>query len=410
MLEYLPLILGAIASIAAGVVAGVLYARIAPIGAGGKADPAANGKEPKGLPPARRYDYEHYQEVKRIDELGEANRQLTNLLVVTLPGLTMKINEIQNERDVPPLLGDAVTRLIIPPPELTLVFRRSAENEKELVLAHKVAERGEIPDHLRISMEEGRIGRALAKRIALDQEDYGREDHLKPIGACKADAFFTTDICAPIIYGDETLGAVSVTGFKQYNQNAKKMLIVAANLGALAIVNARMFQQIQRMADCDNLTQLYNKRYLFKRMESELENARVSGKPLSLFMFDLDNFKCYNDTNGHQAGDECLRQTGKLILSRKREKDTAARYGGEEFILILPETNKDGAYALAENVRKAIQDYQYPNEEKQPLKDVTISGGVSTYPEDGYSAELLIEHADACLYRAKQNGRNAICR
>jgi diguanylate cyclase (GGDEF)-like protein len=125
-------------------------------------------------------------------------------------------------------------------------------------------------------------------------------------------------------------------------------------------------------------------------------------------MFDIDHFKKYNDRNGHQAGDEALKATGQLLNDRRRESDTAARYGGEEFIVILPDTPKEGAYLFGESFRKIIESYPYQHGEGQPLGKVSISGGVSTFPEDGSAGNALIEAADACLYRSKEAGRNAV--
>ncbi len=398
------LVLAAIGS-AVAFLAGLVAARVFST-AEAKTSPHAVQKRSNPFPaaPPRTHDFDAWSQKKLVEELTAENAELTNLFLL-LPGLTKKINQTQRKRDVAPLLVTIVERLCIPPPPKILIFFTTQKRDELVVAAMKGYEE-KFPTNLRVGIDEGRIGLAIDKEITLDQKDYEREDR---IHASEEDKLpFKVEICAPIIHNRDVLGAVSVEGFLSYSKNAKKMLIVAANLGAGAIVTATMVQQIQHMADCDGLTQLYNKRYFFERMDEEIDKGRISGKALSIFMFDLDNFKHYNDTNGHQAGDEALKITGKLLLDRKRDTDVAARYGGEEFIVILPDTPHAGAYEFAESVRKIIESHPFPHGANQPLGKVSISGGVASYPEHGYTAQALIETADSCLYKAKQAGRNRI--
>jgi diguanylate cyclase (GGDEF)-like protein len=125
-------------------------------------------------------------------------------------------------------------------------------------------------------------------------------------------------------------------------------------------------------------------------------------------MFDIDHFKTYNDTNGHVAGDEALKITGRIVDETIRQDDVAARYGGEEFVIMLPNTDKQGAFIAAEKIRKAIESFQYPHEESQPGGRLTISGGVATFPYDARSTQDLIRCADQGLYKGKREGRNRI--
>ncbi len=120
--------------------------------------------------------------------------------------------------------------------------------------------------------------------------------------------------------------------------------------------------------------------------------------------------KHYNDTQGHQAGDEVLKLAGQILRDMVRPDDTPARYGGEEFIVILPQTPKDGAMVAAERIRAKVAEHPYSNRESQPLKVVSLSGGVATFPDDGRNGTDLIAAADAALYRAKQAGRNRVMR
>jgi len=166
--------------------------------------------------------------------------------------------------------------------------------------------------------------------------------------------------------------------------------------------------QLRQLAITDGLTGLYNYRYFKEQWNQEIIRAQRHSLSLSLIMIDIDHFKLYNDTHGHLAGDEVLRAIGHLIRSNIRKIDIPARYGGEEFAVILPETAKAPATFVAEKLRKLVEECPIPHEEKQPGGKLTISLGVSTFPDDGQSPEQLIDVADQRLYKAKQNGRNRV--
>jgi diguanylate cyclase (GGDEF)-like protein len=129
---------------------------------------------------------------------------------------------------------------------------------------------------------------------------------------------------------------------------------------------------------------------------------------LSVYLFDIDNFKNYNDTNGHLAGDKLLQELAALVQNSVRKDDIFGRFGGEEFLLILPHTNAQQAMAAADKVRLAIANHPFAFAEKQPLKRVSVSGGVAEYPHDGLDAAGLLHKADEALYLAKEQGRNRV--
>ena len=164
----------------------------------------------------------------------------------------------------------------------------------------------------------------------------------------------------------------------------------------------------QRQAFTDGLTRLANRKHLDGFLETQINYSRQTRKPCSLIMIDIDNFKHYNDANGHQLGDEVLKGVARILAKSVRSSDLAARYGGEEFCLVLPETRKDMAAVIAEKVRRAIQETAFPRADKQPLGFVSASFGVATLDEDANSPETLIKAADECLYRAKEQGRNRV--
>jgi diguanylate cyclase (GGDEF)-like protein len=125
-------------------------------------------------------------------------------------------------------------------------------------------------------------------------------------------------------------------------------------------------------------------------------------------MMDIDYFKQYNDAHGHPQGDILLKLVSNIIVDKLRDTDAVGRYGGEEFIALLPETNKEESIAIAERIRNEIENYKFPRAETQPGGRITISIGVSSYPEDGDSLERVLQSADDALYSAKNMGRNRV--
>ncbi len=167
--------------------------------------------------------------------------------------------------------------------------------------------------------------------------------------------------------------------------------------------------QAQRQAYTDALTLLPNRKHFDEFLQVQLSYSQQTNKPCTLIMLDIDNFKHFNDTHGHQLGDALLTRVGDLLQKSVRSSDLAARYGGEEFALILPETNKDMAETIAEKVRRAFEAIDIPEAKQQPLGCISASLGVASFTADAKDSASLIKWADQCLYLAKKSGRNQVC-
>jgi len=165
---------------------------------------------------------------------------------------------------------------------------------------------------------------------------------------------------------------------------------------------------LKEMALKDGLTTLYNHRYFQESLAHEIARSKRGQKPCSVVFMDVDNFKVYNDTHGHPEGDRLLKTLAHMLKSNLRSSDLAARYGGEEFVLLLPETRKDAALKIAEELRRVVEGYDFPGGEKQPLGRVSISIGVGCFPEDGCEPAELMAYADSRLYAAKHGGKNVV--
>jgi two-component system cell cycle response regulator len=159
----------------------------------------------------------------------------------------------------------------------------------------------------------------------------------------------------------------------------------------------------------DKLTGLYNHAYFKHFLEHEVKRSLRQRHPVALIMIDIDDFKYYNDTLGHLAGDEILRELGKLTRENIREVDLGARYGGEEFAVVLPNTDMKGAAEIAERIRQMINRHPFAPETNLPSRKLTVSMGVATFPSGAESSQELIQNADTALYKAKREGKNRVC-
>jgi len=339
--------------------------------------------------------------------LEAENTALSNFFLL-LPDFTKEINSRMERRAIAPLLTKISERLFAP--TQILLFQMD-DRVNTLILAQQRGLKEDVKIGFQVKVGEGRIGWVAEHKVPMDTNDFIRE--MRQSGASlevPAHFRFKTELCAPMVHEGRVLGVISVGGITKHYKYEKTLLNLIADLGSIALHNNRLFAQVQEMANSDGLTKLYNKRFFMSQLSEEIFRAEKGHYPVSLFIFDLDHFKHYNDTQGHQAGDEVLKATGQILRDMVRPDDTPARYGGEEFIVILPQTPKDGAMVAAERIRVKVAEHPYANRESQPLKVVSLSGGVATFPDDGRTGPDLIEAADAALYRSKQAGRNRVMR
>jgi diguanylate cyclase (GGDEF)-like protein len=185
-------------------------------------------------------------------------------------------------------------------------------------------------------------------------------------------------------------------------------ILTAWPLGFYVKVEGEHIEKLEQLANIDGLTELYNHRYFCETLIEKVKIGSRNNKPVSMIFIDIDYFKQYNDTYGHQKGDYVLRKIGEIIKVNVRKEDISARYGGEEFAVILPDTNEEQAIEIAEHLRKKIESTYFEGEESQPKGKVTASMGVSVYPDKARDDIELIKSADDALYRAKFFNKNRV--
>jgi diguanylate cyclase (GGDEF)-like protein len=392
-LSDLPTWIPAVAAAVVALVAGYVFARLR--SGGHKSTPA---RVDSAGSPGREMQ-------KTISRLESENLTLTNLFHL-LPEYTKKLSSRIERREIPKQIIRVIEQMFAPSQILIFLLE---ERVGKMSLVDRMGLPPDFPNQFLVGPGEGRIGSVAQSGVAMDTDDFIREKRLAGANfEVPAHFSFRIELCAPMMHDDKVRGVISVGGITRHYKNEKALLGLIADQGSIALYNHDLFTKTQEMANCDGLTKLFNKRFFLERLAGVILETGKGHHPFSVFIFDLDHFKHYNDTQGHQAGDEVLRTTSELLRSALRPEDFAARYGGEEFIVLLGHAPKEGAMEAAERIRALIAEHPFANREAQPLKVVSLSGGVATYPDDGLTSADLIAAADAALYRAKRGGRNRV--
>ena len=217
----------------------------------------------------------------------------------------------------------------------------------------------------------------------------------------------------PLGVADEgpVTGLISVArAGKPFDEAEAELFDYLARQAAVSVENVGLHEQVQRQAVTDELTGLYNHRRFQEALDAEIGRARRFDQPVGLVMLDLDNFKRINDTRGHQQGDQVLRDVAGLLREFSREIDAPARYGGEELALVLPQTDLEGAFQLAERLREGIETHDVRLIAGDGTMKITASLGVAAFPDSADDPSGLVAAADAALYDAKRAGKNKTMR
>jgi diguanylate cyclase (GGDEF)-like protein/PAS domain S-box-containing protein len=239
--------------------------------------------------------------------------------------------------------------------------------------------------------------------------------HLVPVGDSTAPCAHAvgvshTYLCVPILAQGEALGVLHLQATDAVPQlNAAELSLNTTFAGqvGLSIANIKLREALRIQSVRDVLTGLYNRRYLEEVLDREIRRAGRAAQSLGLVILDLDHFKTFNDTYGHDAGDTVLREAAALLVKNVRTEDFVCRYGGEEFVIILPTADLDGARARAERLRMKTKELTIVYQ-GQTLRMVTFSMGVAEFPRHGTTPQELMAAADAALYQAKREGRDRV--
>lgn len=254
-----------------------------------------------------------------------------------------------------------------------------------------------------VDIDKGIAGWCARERRPLFVPDVSQDHRFAP-EYDELIAFRTSSIlAAPLCCRDRVLGVMELVAGpdeRAFTEADLAILNTFADFAAIAIDNAKNYEQVQELTIADDVTRLFNARMLTRVLPLELARAQRYSKPLAVLFLDLDHFKQVNDSYGHHAGSRLLFELGEVIKQAVRRADVPVRFGGDEFVIILPETDREGAKQFAERLRRRINETHFLGEMDLDVVQ-TASFGVAIYPHDGDSQQTLLRAADAAMYRAK---------
>jgi two-component system cell cycle response regulator len=255
---------------------------------------------------------------------------------------------------------------------------------------------GDVPLDLRVPVGEGLSGRVAQSGDAV--KGFVEPGTVAGLGRAAV-------ISVPLKSNGTVIGVLDLFATDEFDDNDLATIRTFANQATVAVDNVLLHEEAQRLSITDGLTGLWNYRYFTMTVAKEIERAARFSRPLALLMLDLDHFKAVNDSFGHQRGDAVLVELAGRVRGEVRDVDTVARYGGEEFVIVLPETEGDGAAQLADRICAAVRRKPFAESGGPPVH-LTISAGGAVFPTHGLSASALLARADQALYEAKHAGRD----
>jgi diguanylate cyclase (GGDEF)-like protein len=265
----------------------------------------------------------------------------------------------------------------------------------------------EVLEGIRLAPGEG-----IAGKVALEQKPL----YVENVRDC--DFFFgevdritgsetTSVICVPLVFAGRTVGVIEVVNPRATKADALPLLSIIADYAAIAVENMRRYRKIQDLAIHDDLTGLYNTRYLYRALEEHVAEAQATGKPFSLVFMDIDNFKAVVDTYGHLKGSQTLREVGATIRACLPEEAFGVAYGGDEFVVVLKGFDREAARRKAEEIRAALSSARYLAGYGHSVS-LAASLGTATFPDDAQDVRGLLALADHAMFEIKGTGKNGV--
>ena len=339
------------------------------------------------------------------DSVGQTLKATEKRLAI-LTDVVKTANSILEPGKVVELVMEKIRQLI---PSEAWSLLMVDEEKQELVFEAALGAKGSDVASYRLKIGEGVAGWVAERGKPAIVNDVKEDRRYTP--RLDSRTRFTTRsiLCAPLVSRGRTIGVLEIINKREgkFSKADLDLLLTLVEPCAIALENAILFQRTEQLTITDDLTKLFNSRYLNLYLGREIKRCKRHGIPLSIIFLDLDGFKGINDQYGHLAGSGTLTEVGLILADGVRESDILARYGGDEFVAVLPETPASGALVIAERLRRSIEENQF-------LKDmgfaarISASFGIASYPDHALTPEALIQKADQAMYRVKEREKNGI--
>ncbi|OFV86680.1 MAG: hypothetical protein A2V74_12335 [Acidobacteria bacterium RBG_16_70_10] len=283
------------------------------------------------------------------------------------------------------------------------------EEKQDLRFEVALGAKGKDISSLRLKIGEGVAGWVAQTGRPAIVNDTARDPRFAARFDLKTQFQTRSILCAPLISRGRTIGVVEILNKLggRFTRSDLDVLMTLVEPCAIAIENAILFQRTEQLTITDDLTRLFNSRYMNVYLSREIKRCKRHGIPLSVIFLDLDGFKNINDQYGHLAGSGTLTEVGGILAQGVRESDILARYGGDEFVVVLPETPAAGALVIAERLRRAIEEHRFLEGQGFSAR-ISASFGIAAYPDHALTPEGLIQKADQAMYRVKEREKNGI--
>jgi diguanylate cyclase (GGDEF)-like protein len=338
-------------------------------------------------------------------EVGRHLKKTAQRLAI-LTDIVKTANSILEPRKVIELIMAKIQQLI---PSEAWSMLMVDEEKQELAFELALGEKGKDVSSFRIKIGEGIAGWVAQSGQPAIVNDTSKDPRFAGKFDTKTQFRTRSILAAPLISRGRTIGVVEIINKLQGKFTAAdlEILLTLVEPCAIAIENAILFQRTEQLTITDDLTKLFNSRYLNVYIGREIKRCKRHGIPLSIIFLDLDGFKGVNDAFGHLAGSRTLTEVGGILAEAVRESDIIARYGGDEFVVVLPETPASGALVIAERIRRSIELHTFLQEQGLAAR-ISASVGIASYPDHALTPEGLIQKADQAMYRVKERDKNGI--
>jgi diguanylate cyclase (GGDEF)-like protein len=324
-------------------------------------------------------------------------------IATLIPSIVRRLAE-RHPIDALPRVAVRLTKELFKTAQVVLAV---AKKDGSLLVTEGVGIPPDWKGTLTLSPRDGMIGDAMREKILVLREEHAARRGRPELSDLER-AGMVPDAVIPIVVEESVVAILAVAGSAGRMDQERPYASMLADLVANAFQISLAIEALEKRAMTDPLTGLYNRAYLADRFLVELRRARNYGFPMSVALFDIDRFKRINDRYGHPAGDAVLRTLASLLRERTRSTDAVVRYGGEEFAVLMATADSDVAFEQADRIRAELEKTTFVVPGQADPIQVTISGGVATYPQDGQTFTELIAVADAGLYHAKESGRNRV--